>query len=144
MLSSGGPRFAPGQSTPSKLALSSMLRARQPSNPGYMPSGATQQHSMSSLQMMRQQQQQQQQQHVRHHDLTHYSPFINKVERVYWIHLLRPSVDKIVSTLYLPQHQPDPFHIYTSYQPASGGDFMLSFLKNSKVWIFAAYFYLVT
>ena len=30
-----------------------------------------------------------------------------------------PSVDKIVSALYPAQYQPDPFHVYTSYQAIS-------------------------
>ena len=34
---------------------------------------------------------------------------------------LRPSVDKIVSTLYLLQYYSDPFHICTSYQATSEG-----------------------
>ena len=33
---------------------------------------------------------------------------------------VRPSVDGIVSTLYLPQHSPDPFRFYRFYQPTSG------------------------
>ena len=44
-----------------------------------------------------------------------YTPRFNKVETgVYWFHLVRPSirpwVDRIVSTLYLQQYLPDPFH----------------------------------
>ena len=31
-----------------------------------------------------------------------------------------PSVDRIVSALYLQQYSPDPFHICTSYQATSG------------------------
>ena len=35
---------------------------------------------------------------------------------------LRGAVDQMtMSDLYLPQYQPDPFHIYTSYQPTSEG-----------------------
>ena len=34
---------------------------------------------------------------------------------------VRPSVDKIVSALYLPQYWLDPFHICTSYQATSEG-----------------------
>ena len=34
---------------------------------------------------------------------------------------VRPSVDKIVSALYLPQFLPDPFHDCTSYQATSEG-----------------------
>ena len=32
-----------------------------------------------------------------------------------------PSVDRIVSALYLLQYSLDPFHIYTSYQATSEG-----------------------
>ena len=34
---------------------------------------------------------------------------------------VRPSVDKTVSALYLPQYWSDPFHICTSYQATSEG-----------------------
>ena len=44
---------------------------------------------------------------------------------VYWYHLVRlsvcPSVDKIVSALYLQEYSSDPFHIRTSYQATSEG-----------------------
>ena len=44
---------------------------------------------------------------------------------VYFFHLVRlpicPSVDRIVSALYLLQYSPDPFYIYTSYQVTSEG-----------------------
>ena len=50
-----------------------------------------------------------------------YTPRFNEVDRgVYWYHLVRlsvcPSVDRIVSALYLQQYSSDPFHICTSYQ----------------------------
>ena len=63
-----------------------------------------------------------------------YNPRFNEVERgVYWYHLVRlsvclsvrlsvrPSVDRIVSALYLQQYSSDPFHICTSYQATSEG-----------------------
>ena len=55
-----------------------------------------------------------------------YTPHFNEVERgVYWYHLVRlsvcPSVDRIVSALYLQQYSSDPFHICTSYQATSEG-----------------------
>ena len=55
-----------------------------------------------------------------------YIPRFNEVDRgVYWYHLVRlsvcPSVDRIVSTLYLQQYSSDPFHICTSYQATSEG-----------------------
>ena len=58
----------------------------------------------------------------RHHP--YYTPRFNEVERgVYWYHLVRlsvcPSVDRIVSALYLQQYSSDPFHICTSYQATS-------------------------
>ena len=47
---------------------------------------------------------------------------------VYWFCLILlsvcPSVDRNVSTLYLLQYSPDPFHVYTPYQATSeGSDF---------------------
>ena len=47
-----------------------------------------------------------------------------------------PSVDRIVSALYLPQYSLDPFHIYTSYQATSEGVSPVKFLKwiNLKFW----------
>ena len=56
----------------------------------------------------------------------YYTPRFNEVERgVYWYHLVRlsvcPSVDRIVSALYLQQYSSDPFHICTSYQATSEG-----------------------
>ena len=56
----------------------------------------------------------------------YYTPRFNEVERgVYWYHLVRlsvcPSVDRIVSALYLQQNSSDPFHICTSYQATSEG-----------------------
>ena len=38
---------------------------------------------------------------------------------VYWFHIVCPSVDRIVSALYLQQYSSDPFHICTSYQATS-------------------------
>ena len=56
--------------------------------------------------------------------VSYYTPRFNEVERgVYWFHLVRlsvcPSVDRIVSALYLQQYSSDPFHICTSYQATS-------------------------
>ena len=56
----------------------------------------------------------------------YYTPRFSKVDRgVYWYHLFRlsvcPSVDRIVSALYLQQYSLDPFHICTSYQATSEG-----------------------
>ena len=58
--------------------------------------------------------------------LSIYTPRFNKVERgVYWYHPVHlsvcPSVDRIVSALYLQQYSSDPFHICTSYQATSEG-----------------------
>ena len=47
-----------------------------------------------------------------------------------------PTVDRILSALYLQQYSPDPFHIYTSYQ-VTGGVVHVNFflkLKNLKFW----------
>ena len=71
-----------------------------------------------------------------------YTPRFNEVERgVYWYHLVRlsvcPSVDRIVSALYLQQYSLDPFHICTSYQATSEGVsrvMPVSKLKNLKFW----------
>ena len=57
-------------------------------------------------------------------------PPLNEVEGEYTV---RPSVDRIVSTLYLLQYLPDPFHIYTSYQATSEGVSRVEFFfQNSK------------
>ena len=48
-----------------------------------------------------------------------------------------PSVDRIVSALYLQQYSSDPFHIYTSYQATSEGVsrvMPVSKFKNLKFW----------
>ena len=48
-----------------------------------------------------------------------------------------PSVDRIVSALYLQQYSSDPFHICTSYQATSEGVLRvmpISKLKNLKFW----------
>ena len=71
-----------------------------------------------------------------------YTPRFNEVERgVYWYHLVRlsvcPSVDRIVSALYLQQYSSDPFHICTSYQTTSEGVsrvMPVSKFKNLKFW----------
>ena len=47
---------------------------------------------------------------------------------------VRLSVGQIVSALCLPQYQPEPFHIYRSYQSTLGGwGRVSSFAKNSKL-----------
>ena len=66
----------------------------------------------------------------------YYTPGFNKIERgVYWFHIVRPSVcpsvplsvhpsvDGIMSALYLPQtwNWLDLFHFYTSFQPTLEG-----------------------
>ena len=69
-------------------------------------------------------------------------PRFNEVERgVYWYHLVRlsvcPSVDRIVSALYLQQYSSDPFHICTSYQATSEGVsrvMPVSKFKDLKFW----------
>ena len=58
--------------------------------------------------------------------ITYYTPRFNEVDwGVYWYHLVRPSVcpsmDRIVTALYLQQYSSDPFHICTSYQATSEG-----------------------
>ena len=44
-----------------------------------------------------------------------------------------PSVDRIVSALYLSQYLPDPFHIYTSYQTTAEGMSCVKVLSKFKV-----------
>ena len=73
-----------------------------------------------------------------------YTSRFNEVERgVYWYHLVRlsvcPSVDRIVSALYLQQYSSDPFHICTSYQATSEGVLRVmpvSKFKNLKFFKF--------
>ena len=63
---------------------------------------------------------------------------------VYWFHLVRPSVHPSVCLwtesylLYLPQYLPDPFPIYTSYQPTSEGMQHVDFCE--KIWNFGKFF----
>ena len=68
-------------------------------------------------------------------------PRFNEVESgVYWLHLVRlsvsPSVDRIVSALYLQQYSSDPFHICTSYQATSEGVSRVMFVSNLKTFKF--------
>ena len=43
-----------------------------------------------------------------------------------------PSVNEIMSALYLPQYLLDTFHIYTSYQVASEGVLSVKFVSTLK------------
>ena len=70
---------------------------------------------------------------------TDYTPRFNEVERGYTGITLSvcPSVDRIVSALYLQQYTSDPFHICTSYQATSEGVsrvISVSIFKNAKFW----------
>ena len=63
----------------------------------------------------------------------------NEVERGYTGFTLSvcPSVDRIMSTLYLQQCSSDPFHICPSYQATSEGVVRVKFVsnfKNLKFW----------
>ena len=49
-----------------------------------------------------------------------------------------PSVDRIVSALYLQQYSSDPFHICTSYQATSEG--VSRVMRVSYVWNFGDFF----
>ena len=75
----------------------------------------------------------------------YYTPRFNEVERgVYWYHLVRlsvcPSVDRIVSALYLQQYSSDAFHICTSYQATSEGvSRVMSRFKIQKFEILAIF-----
>ena len=56
-----------------------------------------------------------------------------------------PSVDRIVSALYLQQYTPDPFHICTSYQATSGGVSRIQFVSKFKnLWNFSKLFKFIT
>ena len=73
--------------------------------------------------------------------MTYHNPRSTKLKGVYWSHLVRPSVcpsvDRIVSTLYLLQYLADPFHIYIPYQATSEGVSRVkcfSKLKKMKFW----------
>ena len=64
-----------------------------------------------------------------------------------WDQILQrcPSVDRIVSALYLLQYSPDPFHIYTSYQATLEGVLCVSvFFLNSRISSFGKFFKFVT
>ena len=72
-------------------------------------------------------------------------PHSTKLKGVYWYHLVRlsvrqcvcPSVDRIVSALYLLQYSPDPFHIYTSCQATSDSVSRGKFFKIRKFEVLA-------
>ena len=55
-----------------------------------------------------------------------------------------PSVDRIVSALYLQQYSLDPFHICTSYQATSEGVSHVKFVSKWKIWNFDNFFIFVT
>ena len=55
-----------------------------------------------------------------------------------------PSVDKIVSALYLQQYSSDPFHICTSYQATAEGVSRLRSVSKFKNWNFGKLFIFVT
>ena len=68
-----------------------------------------------------------------------YTPTQRSSRGVYWFHLVRlsvcPSVDRIVSVLYLQQYF--PFHIYTCYQATSKGVSFVKFMskfQNCNFW----------
>ena len=66
-------------------------------------------------------------------------PRFNEVERGYTGITLSvcPSVDRVVSALYLQEYSSDPFHIRTSYQATSEGVSRVrpvSKFKNLKFW----------
>ena len=68
-----------------------------------------------------------------------YTPRFNEVDGGYTGITLSvcPSVDRIVSALYLQQYSSDPFHICTSYQATSEGVsrvMPVSKFKNLKFW----------
>ena len=81
---------------------------------------------------------------IRHFPIQiNYTPRFNEVERGYTGCTLSvrpsvcPSVDRIVSALYLQQYSLDPFHIYTSYQATSEGLSRIMFVskfKHLKFW----------
>ena len=74
--------------------------------------------------------------------LGYYTPRFNEVESgLYRFHLVHlsvcPSVDRIVSALYIQQYSSDPFHICTSYQATSEGVSHVMFVskfKKLKFW----------
>ena len=68
-----------------------------------------------------------------------YTPHFNEVERGYTGFTLSicPSVDRILSALYLQQYTSDPLLIYTSYQATSEGVSPVKFFskfKDLKFW----------
>ena len=75
-------------------------------------------------------------------------PCSTKLKGVYWYHLVRlsvrpcfcPSVDRIVSALYLLQYSPDPSHIYTSCQATSDSVSRGKFFKIKKFEVFGKFF----
>ena len=57
---------------------------------------------------------------------------------------VRPSVDGIVSTLYLQQHWLDPFYICTSHQATSEDVSVIKLFAKFEIWIFGIVFKFVT
>ena len=55
-----------------------------------------------------------------------------------------PSVDRILSALYLQQYLPDPFLMYTSYQATSECVLQVMVLLKFKNWNFGKFFKFVT
>ena len=74
--------------------------------------------------------------HTSGFSLYSYTPHQRSWKGVYWFHLVRlsvyPSVDRIVSALYLQQYSSDPFHICTSYQATSEGVSWVMFVSKLK------------
>ena len=67
----------------------------------------------------------------------YYTRRFNEVERGYTGFILSvfPSVDRMVSALYLQQYSSDSFHICTSYQAASEGVSPVKFVsKFTNIW----------
>ena len=56
---------------------------------------------------------------------------------VYWFHLVRLSVDRIMSALYLLQYLLEPLHFYTSYQAISEDVSHIFLIQHWKVWSLA-------
>ena len=77
-----------------------------------------------------------------HMFLCYHTLRFNEVERGYTGFILSvcPSVDRIVSALYLQQYSWDPFHICTSYQATSDVSRVLFVSKWKKKWNFGIFF----
>ena len=66
--------------------------------------------------------------------ITHFSDILYSIPELTSVcPCVCPSVDRIMSALYLQQYLRDPSHVYISYQATSEGVLHIKFLQNSRI-----------